>query len=190
MIKNIIFDIGGVILDDSNANISKVFNKDMESVCKKAYGGNFRACILGKMSMKEHLEEYLGDPDYDALSKMLNPDNLNIMCPLLKENYDYICTLKEKGYHLYILSNLTKETYEYLNKTIDIPKYFDGAVFSYEIGMRKPDREIFEYIINKFNLRKEETIFFDDKQKNINASNDFGIKGFVFNSIEDIKENL
>lgn len=48
MIKNIIFDIGGIIFDDSIENINKILDKDSTSIYKKAYGGNFKKCLLGK----------------------------------------------------------------------------------------------------------------------------------------------
>ncbi len=52
------------------------------------------------------------------------------------------------------------------------------------------DNKIFELIINKYNLIKNETIFFDDKLENVIAANHCGIKSFIFNSIDDIKNNL
>ena len=45
MIKNIIFDIGGIILDDSVENLSRIFDKDMHEVYKKIYSGNFKNCL-------------------------------------------------------------------------------------------------------------------------------------------------
>ena len=112
------------------------------------------------------------------------------MNPLIKENYEYICNLKNRGYHIYILSNLTKETYKHLNSLIDINKYFDGAIFSCEVGIKKPDKEIFELIINKYNLNTNETLFFDDKEKIVNGAIESGLKAKIFKSIDDVETEL
>ena len=190
MIKNIIFDVGGIILDDSVENLSKLFNKDMSEIYKKIYSGDFKQCLLGKLTCSEYIKKFENDKDYKYISKILEPSNQKIINPLIKENYDYICNLKNRGYHLYILSNLTKETYDYLKSIIDINTFFDGAVFSYEIGIKKPDKEIFKLIINRYSLDSNETLFFDDKQRNIDAAIETGLKSKLFKSVNDIKIEL
>ena len=113
-----------------------------------------------------------------------------IYTPLIKENYEYICNLKNRGYHLYILSNLTKETYDYLNSIININKYFDGAIFSYDVGLRKQEADIFKLIIDKYDLDLKETIFFDDKEKIVNNAKSVGLNAKVFKSINDVESEL
>ena len=108
----------------------------------------------------------------------------------MQDNFDYISRLKDKGYNLYILSNIAKESYEHVKSTIDIDKVFKGGVYSYQDKLLKPDRKIYELIVNRYNLNKDETMFFDDKQKNIDAACEFGLKGVLFRTIEDIENNL
>lgn len=67
---------------------------------------------------------------------------------------------------------------------------FDGGLFSYEEHMVKPNKEFYEKLINKYNLNKEETIFFDDKEKNIIAANEIGIKAIQFKNIKDIYDSI
>jgi len=54
----------------------------------------------------------------------------------------------------------------------------------------KPNPEIYELIIKRFNLNKNETIFFDDKEKNVKAAKETGLKSIVFTSLQDIKDNI
>ena len=140
--------------------------------------------------MSDYLKRFQGDKDYKYISEILDPAKQGLFNPLLKENYEYICGLKNIGYHLYILSNLTKETYDYLNSIIDIKKYFEGAVFSYEVGLRKQETDIFKLIINKYNLDLKETIFFDDKERNVNNAISVGINAKIFKSINDVEMEL
>ena len=190
MIKNIIFDIGGVIFDDSSQNISNILNEDASELCKKVYGKSFVDCILGNQEVSDYIESFKDDSDYEKIKYILSKENLHLSYPLMKENFDYISKLKDKGYNLYILSNIARESYEYVKSTIDIDKIFNGGVYSYQEKLIKPDKKIYELIINKYNLNKDETIFFDDKQKNVDVACESGIKGILFKTIEDIEKNL
>lgn len=190
MKKNIIFDIGGVMFDDSTQNISNILNEDASELCKKVYGKSFIDCVLGNQEVSDYIETFKNDIDYEKIKYILSKDNLHISYPLMKDNFNYISKLKDKGYNLYILSNISRESYEYVKSTIDIDKIFSGGVYSYQEKLLKPDKRIYELIVNKYNLKKEETLFFDDKQKNIDAANEFGIKGVLFKTVEDIESNL
>ena len=190
MIKNIIFDIGGVMFDDSAQNISNILNEDVSDLYKKVYGKSFKDCLLGNQEVSDYIETFKNDKDYEKIKCILSKDNLHISLPVMKDNFNNISKLKTKGYNLYILSNITKESYEYIKNTIDIDKIFNGGIYSYQEGLIKPDKGIYELIISKYNLNKEETMFFDDKQKNVDAANEFGIKGVSFKTLEDIESNL
>ena len=102
----------------------------------------------------------------------------------------YIKRLKERGFKLYLLTNISEDSYNYINDVIDINKIFEGGIYSYQEHLVKPNPDIYKLIIDRFKLNKEETIFFDDKEVNITAAYNEGIKGIVFNSIDDIKNNL
>lgn len=190
MIKNIILDVGGVIFDDSKEHINKILKKDSSVIYKKAYGGNFKKCMLGELSVEKHINSYKDDVDYKTIKFLLNKNNQKISLPLIKDNWNYIKTLKDKGYNLYLLTNITEDSYNYIRSEIDIDEVFSGGIYSYQEHLIKPNSEIYELLIKKYNLKKEETIFFDDKEKNIIAANNCGIKGVVFKNIYDIKHNL
>lgn len=188
MLKNIIFDIGGILFDDSKENINKVLKENGERIYKKAYSGNFKKCLLGEMTVSDHIESLKNDMDYEQINYVLNKNNLNRSYPLLEKNFKYIASLKDQGYDLYLLSNITEESYSYVKDKIGIDKIFKGGIYSYQEHFMKPDMKIYELIIKKYKLKKEETIFFDDKEKKVIAANQFGIKSEKFASIQDIKK--
>ena len=128
MIKNIIFDIGGIIYDDSTQNISSILKEDAIELYKKVYGKSFINCILGNQEVSDYIETVKEDKDYEKIKYILNKDNLQLSYPLIKDNFNYISKLKEKGYNLYVLSNITRESYEYMINTIDINKIFVGGI--------------------------------------------------------------
>lgn len=190
MIKNIVLDVGGVIFDDSKQNIQKLLNKNCDNIYKIAYGGGFKKCLLGEISVQEHINSLKNEKDFNDISYILKKENLIKSYPLIKNNFEYIKGLRKRGYKLFLLTNITEDSYNYINELININEKFDGGIYSYQEHLIKPDYDIYNLLINRFNLNKDETIFFDDKEKNVKAANEVGIKSYVFTSINDIESNL
>ena len=90
--------------------------------------------------------------------------------------------LKDKGYKVYYLSNWSAWTHDLLQEAgkFDFLKYMDGGVFSYDVGYRKPDPEIYQILLNRYKINPEEAVFFDDRKENIEAANKMGIHGILF----------
>lgn len=187
--KNLIFDVGGVIFDDSKDNMKKVVGEGYDQIYKKAYGKGFKECLLGNKKVSELIEDLKDDELYEKLKYVLSYENLNVSYPIIKENFLYIKTLKD-NYDMYLLTNITEDSYNYINSVIDIDSIFKGGIYSYQDGISKPDPEIYNLLLNRYNLKKEECIFFDDKEKNVDAANKLGIKSVVFKSLDDLKNNI
>lgn len=190
MIKNIILDVGGVFFDDSKHNIERLLKKNCDNIYKKAYGNEFKKCLLGEISVQEHINSLKKEAEFKYINYILKKDNLIESYPLMKDNFEYIKRLKERGFKLYLLTNITEDSYNYINDLININKIFNGGIYSYQEHQIKPNYDIYNLLINKFKLKKEETVFFDDKEKNVIAANNIGIKSFVFTSIDDIEKNI
>ncbi len=190
MIKNIILDVGGILFDDSKRNIEHVLNKKCDIIYKSAYGPGFKECLLGYKTVQEYIKSLSNTNEFEDISYILNKDNLLITYPLMSKNLKYIKELKEKGYKIYLLTNITEESYNYINSVINIDNICDGGIYSYQEHLIKPNPNIYNLLIDRFKLDKKESIFFDDKEKNIVSARNIGLKGIVFNSIDDIKNSL
>lgn len=193
MIKNIILDVGGVLFDDSKQKFTKILNMNIEEVtriCNIAFGKSFKQCMLGKTSIIDYIKEYETNTDYELLKYILDSKYYDVTFPIIKETVDYIYTLKDKGYKLYLLTNITDGSYAYINEKLNIKELFDGGVYSFKEHMVKPNHDFYNLLIQRYNLNKEECIFFDDIEKNIKAGLEVGIKSIKYTSIEDIKNNL
>ena len=189
-IKNIVLDIGGVFFDDSKKNIEKLLGKNCDIIYKLAYGKSFKECLLGNKKVNEHIESLSNYKEFEDLKYILSKKNLSKSYPLIITNFEYIKTLKKQGYKLYLLTNITEDSYNYINDLININSTFDGGIYSYQEHIIKPDKRIYNLLINKYNLKRSETIFFDDKEKNVISAINQGISSYVFRSIEDIKNNI
>ena len=82
-----------------------------------------------------------------------------------------------------MLSNISKgfaENYTVVPQLNELFALFDGLVFSGPLGITKPNKEIFDYVLEKYDLKAEETVFFDDNKNNILGAEKVGIKGHLF----------
>ncbi len=189
-IKNIILDIGGIIFDDSKKNLEKLLKKDCDTLYKIAYGKGFKECLLGNKKVDEYIETLSNYKDFEDLKYILNKKNLSKSYPLITKNFDYIKTLKKQGFKLYLLTNITEESYNYINNLININSIFEGGIYSYQEHILKPDKRIYNLLVNKYNLEKSETVFFDDKERNVISAISQGIDSYVFKSTQDIENNI
>lgn len=87
--------------------------------------------------------------------------------------------LKESGYRLYVLSNMSLEFIEFLH-TKEVYRHFDGEVVSCYEHVVKPDAKIYKLLAERYNLNEAETLFIDDRAKNVEAAQKIGWKGYHF----------
>lgn len=184
MIKNVIFDLGNVVVK-LKWNIVLDKYSDNETDKKLLEDVIFNSIEWVK------LDEGTIDKK-DAIEIMLSklPIHLHNAClNIMKEwqeglivnlqTIEFIKNLREKGYKTYILSNAPLDIPDFLERN-DLNKYFDGKVISAQEKVSKPNRKIYELILNRFSLNPNESLFLDDKQENIDAAISCGINGYVF----------
>lgn len=120
--------------------------------------------------------------EYIASESLRNIERCDYTIPMLR-------SLKMAGYKLYILSNWGKWHFEELQKRNEFREflqYFDGGIVSYQVGLKKPDRKIYEILIDKYNINPSSAVFYDDKPENIQAAKEVGLNAVVFDrSIAD-----
>lgn len=187
MIRNLIFDLGGVLLNLDFEATARSFralglhNFD-ELYTQARQTGFFDAFDKGHISpdqFRNELRKYLPPHTSDeAIDHAWNAMLLN----LPTERLELLQNLRRK-YKLYLLSN-TNEIHvtafsNYLQQTFGFPdfsNYFDQWYYSCRMGMRKPDEEIFHKVMNDHGLIAEETIFIDDSKQHVTGAARTGIK--------------
>jgi glucose-1-phosphatase len=186
-ISTIIFDLGGVLLD-LNTNLTiKAFAQlsglDTKEIISRFHGGKWSyAFEKGEIDaatfrneIRTILDANIGDTQIDqAWNAML----LDI--PLSR--LEIISQLKNK-YQLLVLSNTNSIHVKMFDKIVsnstnggNIENYFDEVYYSHKIGMRKPDNEVYAYVIETNNLIPEKTLFIDDMEQNIIGAQSAGLK--------------
>lgn len=117
-------------------------------------------------------------------------DNWDICMTPLEGAKSFCEYVKNKGYHIYILSNASDKFYKYFLNFSSLD-YFDGIVISSDVKMIKPDSKIYEYLLNKYGLIAEECLFIDDREDNVRGAITVGMHACQFkNDYESIKETF
>jgi putative hydrolase of the HAD superfamily len=98
--------------------------------------------------------------------------------------------LKDHGIRTAILSNMGDSVLESIKRKFDWISRFDVLVWSYQLHMAKPDPEIYLYTLQQLGTRPDETLFLDDKQVNVDAALDLGMKALQFSNVETLRRDL
>ncbi len=179
---DIVFDIGNVICEWNPLKlVGRLFASEMErkqAIEHVIAHEDWKMLDKGLLSLDEAISRAdqrcsLGVEKittlFEETPKSLEP---------IQETLDIIMDLSAKGYRMYILSNMHKHTFERLTGILDIWKYFSGIVISSHVKSIKPEPEIFEYLIDAYDLIPRNTVFLDDLKCNIEAA-----KSLKFNTI-------
>lgn len=184
MIRNIVFDLGRVLVDFDPAVYLRGFAFDEETASALqtiVFGGEaWRRHDRGDYENVEALQAELmqAHPAYAAqIRRVLQPDWVK-MHTLRQEMETYLLALKQRGYRIYLLSNLAEESHRYIMR-YPFYKAIDGGVYSYRERVCKPDARIYRVLLERYALQPAETVFLDDSPDNIAAAKQLGIHGVV-----------
>ena len=173
MIKNIIFDLGNVIVQNPNIDTVKKFlkeEKDAITFNNYIFKSEFwKMMDLGKITNLE-IANIIKEQKLVDVTKYNEVKNFMLNwfteCNINEKTMEIGKQLKQKGYKVYILSNMSKATFEYFSKKYEFFNIVDGAIVSAYIGIKKPDLQIFELLLEKYSLNAEECLLIDDDDTN------------------------
>lgn len=192
---NIIFDLGGVvfkwdfaqIIDDELNDINKR-ELIIEHMFRHPDWAEFDRGTLTIDDMIEKGAERTG-VEINNVRKVMTqiPYHLETFDGIM----DLIGELKTADNHrLFILSNMPAEFTDYLEKKFSFWSDFEGVVFSGRINMIKPELEIYNFLIDKYSIDPQESVFIDDKEENLHPANQLGIKTIKFNNTLQCRNEL
>ena len=195
-IKNIVFDIGQVLLTfNPEQYLRDQFNLSTGQI-KEIAKETFRSSVWldldrGKISKNEAAEIFAERlPEYSQVliegvlnwEEILNPIEPNIEILKNLRNND--------AYEVYALSNFNDESYQVAKGEFSFLNLFKGEIISGEVGYIKPEPEIYKLLLERFDLKPAETLFIDDSRDNILAAEEFGIKTIHYRSPEQLQREI
>ena len=178
--KNIVFDLAGVVVARNEAR------------CPQQIMDYFYFINLGETlpdfwndydrgtreidSVAEKLAIFRGSDFETAKRLMLAAITYQETIPATES---LIEDLKGAGYRLFVLSNMSKDYIEFLRK-LSVFQHFEGEIISCEVNLIKPEKEIYQLLLDTYNLDPEQTMFIDDRAENVEAAATLGIAPFHF----------
>lgn len=187
MIRNIVFDMGNVLVDYDGDLVCRALILD-EEMRKRVYTAVFVSPEWVKLDMGiiseeqglEAMESRLDAPEEKAAAaRCFAQWHLYNMRP--KQGMEELVRhLKKEGFGLYICSNASVRLLECYRDVIPAIDCFDGVLFSAEVKCMKPQKEMYEHLYRRFQLNPRECYFIDDLPENIQGARDTGMDGYCF----------
>ncbi|MDR1762508.1 MAG: HAD family phosphatase [Dysgonamonadaceae bacterium] len=194
-IKNIIFDLGGVVVtldfDEALRRFKEIGCDEIEKVLDPYHQrGIFLALEEGKLSQQEYYDALRREAGKFIPNERIEYAWMGFMKEIPASKLNLLERLKEK-YRLFLLSNTNPVIMSWAltpafspqGKSID--QFFDKLYLSYKIGCTKPAPAIYEYLFRDSGIKAEETLFIDDGAANIEIGNRLGMKTYLAKNGED-----
>ena len=197
-IKNIVFDLGGVLINLDFERAFQAFKKagfdnieeqlqsfNREGIFDQFELGNITPAEF-RSAIKEQAKVTLTDEEIDDMWNL-------ILLDIPREKLELILDLRGK-YMVYLLSNTNSTHWDYVCKNafnyrgFRVKDYFEETFLSYEMHLAKPDKAIFEKVLQDANLLPEETLFIDDSEANCKAAEEVGIHAHHYHIGDDLSK--
>jgi len=201
-IKNLIFDLGNVILNIDTKLSAKAFAQygmnDFEKLYTLASQNElFDRLEVGSITENEFYDEFRKVTGCKLDNQILEQCWNALIMDFPAARIEMLKQLKNDGrYRTFILSNTNIIHYRFYTALLKRTRGVDGleslvehAYFSHEIGLKKPNRDIFDYVVANSQIKPEESIFIDDNEANIKAANALGFNTIFLknNDMENLK---
>lgn len=194
MIKNIILDIGNVLIPFSWRQHLDHFgfsDEIKERLAKAVFlDDDWNEIDRGVLTKEELLARFIeNDPEIeDEIRKVM--ENISGTVGAYPYTSTWIPELQSMGYRVYLLSNFSDQQLHDSRAKLPFIDQADGALLSFRYQIIKPDDAIYQKLFELFDLKPEECLFFDDKEENIEGAIRNGMKGHVFVGYEDAMQTI
>jgi len=182
--KNVIFDVGDVLLDWNPGRVLQGFYADdserermKQLIFHHADWLELDRGAMAEDVLLQRIAERAGRPvpELNGLFEVVR-DSLHPK----QDTVALLGSLSARGVPLYCLSNMPSKIYATLSQRFDFWRHFDGIVISGDIRMVKPEPAIFRHLLERYGLRAGDTVFVDDLPANVEAAQRLGLHGIVF----------
>ncbi len=196
MYKNIVFDLGGVMVEWKPRDflMDRFMNDAIEkTVYNITFGSNeWKLLDRGSITRAVANERMLANAKKAGCVFEVQ-EVIDTWITILQKRRrlcNLALILQKNGYHVYYLSNIASDALEHLVEYQMLPS-FDGGIASFEVNCNKPDPDIYQALLKKYQLNAEECVFIDDMKENVHAACELGFTGIVMkNSVNTLIRNL
>lgn len=192
MIKNVIFDLGNVLINFNPMEYlhKKVSDKEkIQEIFEEIFLSEEWAMLdKGVITEEEAIERICSRSNgNDELIRVVM-DNWYEMLTPIEDIVETLKRLKDKGYKVYYLSNFHMLAFENVTNRHEFFKYFDGGVVSFKEKLLKPENDIYNKLIERYKINPKESVFIDDTEINIEGAKKLGFNTIHFKDNIDLKD--
>lgn len=194
MIKNIVFDIGNVCVDFCYKEFFSGFGFSEEIVRRiclaTAENEVWNLGDVGELTEVELLHLFIEqDPEIETEIRKVY-ENFSGIIREREEMIPWICSLHERGYKVYYLSNYPSKIAREGADQMKFLEYMDGGILSYKVGMVKPGSAIYRKLLSMYELKAEECLFIDDRADNCEAAVREGYQAIRYTTREEVLRKM
>lgn len=191
--KNIIFDIGNVLLSFQPEDyLSQYFTQEqMGDLMTIIFSSDEWVDLdMGTLLIQGAIDSLANKHPHYHNEIIFVLENWTEMLTTIDENIQIAYELKEKGYHLYLLSNFHTEAFETVIKKYEFFHLFEGQIISAHEHVAKPDEKIYKILLERYHLCPNESLFIDDSLANIHTAQRLGMHGICLPYQANLREEL
>lgn len=194
MIKNIIFDLGNVLLQFNPLEYvrTKVIDEGkIHQVHKEIFlSEEWLMLDRGVITEAEAIERIVArSAAHGDLIRLCMNNWYELLTPI-DGTIEILKSVKAKGYKTLILSNFHMMAYECVTSKYDFFQYFEGGVISYKEKLLKPESQIYDKLVAQYGITPSETIFIDDTKANIDGASQLGFQTILFDNPVGLRKEL
>jgi 2-haloacid dehalogenase len=193
-IEAVAFDLGGVLIDwDPRYVYRQLFADpaDMEEFLASVCTGDWhRAHDLGADITQSCAELAAAHPEHQDMIMVWAERGEEMAAGQFDDTVELLSELKASGMPCYALSNMEPDAFRVRRTRFAFMDWFDGHVISGLEGVAKPDRRIFEILLNRHELRPQRCVFVDDQARNVDAARALGLQALRFSSAAQLRRDL
>jgi putative hydrolase of the HAD superfamily len=193
-VRNVIFDLGGVLLDWNPGRILERYSSDSaqqnalhDALFRHKDWLAFDRGDITEPVLLARAQQRTGRtlPELTRLLDLVR-DSLVVK----PETVAVLRSLRKRRVPLYCLSNMSISLFAHVRRRYDFWDAFTGIVISGEVRMVKPELAVFEYLLTRYNLSAEETVFVDDHPPNLEGAKAVGLRTILFRNAEECAREL
>jgi len=194
-IKAAIFDTDEVLLrreEFFSRRLSREYNVPLENILQ-FFDNEFQLCTIGRADLREELKKYMTKWSWkksveELMEYWFSGENKPEL--LDKDLMEQITRFRKRGIKVIVVTNNEKYRTADIIKKLNLLDKFDHVISSAHVGFRKADKEFWQYVLNKINIRPEEVYYWDDCLNDVKVASQMGIQAFVYTNFQNFKKDI
>lgn len=191
MITHLIMDADGVLINGKSFSerLSRDYDVDKEKE-REFFTGKFQECLVGKADLRESIAPYLASFGWKGTVDELLEYWFAEEYELNKDLIAYLERLRQMGTYVVLATNQEKYRTDYMLEHMGFDGAFDRIYSSAHLGLKKPAVEFFAHLVEDMQVDKDQVLFWDDDQRNIDSALEYGVHAEFYRDYDSFLRDM